>query len=186
MASDNHGNNLPSVANWIPELDGPLPTSGGVMGGSTVNQGIAAVSPSDAWHVKPTDAAGVNQAAITAAGDQKVTLDGEVVGVTEDATAVKYARINCTAAGTTTVIAAVGGKKIRVLGYAFTTSLAMTVTIIDSVDTLAGAFDLVGGGGIVYAGPQGAPALQGGVGNPIQFTLSATGNVRGHITYLEI
>jgi hypothetical protein len=39
-------------------------------------------TPDKAWPVKPTDAAGVNQQAITSAGDAKITLDGEVVPVT--------------------------------------------------------------------------------------------------------
>lgn len=55
---------------------GAVPVSGGGGGGGTVNQGTPAV-PANAWPVKPTDAAGVNQAAITAAGDTKVTLDDE-------------------------------------------------------------------------------------------------------------
>jgi hypothetical protein len=57
-------------------VGGALPTTGSGGGGGTVDQGAPAV-PANAWPVKPTDAAGVNQQAITAAGDAKVTLDGE-------------------------------------------------------------------------------------------------------------
>lgn len=49
-----------------------------VSGTITATQGTAAAA-SGAWPTKPTDAAGVNQAAITAAGDTKITLDGEAV-----------------------------------------------------------------------------------------------------------
>jgi len=45
-----------------------------------VNQGDPNV-PSKAWPVVETDPAGVNQGAITSAGDRKVTLDGEAVAI---------------------------------------------------------------------------------------------------------
>lgn len=68
-----------SVASWIPDRDGPLPvTSSGAGGG--VAQG-APNTAANAWPVKPTDAAGVNQLAITAAGAAKVTIAGETVVV---------------------------------------------------------------------------------------------------------
>lgn len=51
-----------------------------VSGTVTADQGAAAAA-SGAWPVKSTDASGVNQQAITAAGDAKVTLDGEVIAL---------------------------------------------------------------------------------------------------------
>lgn len=57
-------------------------TAGGGGGGGVSDQG-APNTPSNAWPVKPTDAAGVNQQAITSAGDAKITLvePGGIVGV---------------------------------------------------------------------------------------------------------
>ena len=179
----------PSVANWIPALDGPLPIDG-VLGGSTVVQGAANADTTEAWHVKVTDAAGTNQQAVTAAGDAKVTLDGETITTTPDTTGVKFARINCTATGLTTIVAAVTAKKIRVLAYAFTASAAINVTVQDDSGTpvvLAGAFDISATGGICFVGSRDVPAFETTAGQALNFNLSAIGvNVRGHLTYVEI
>src|SRR6266849_4392966 len=51
-------------------------------GGGPVDQGNPN-TPANAWPVKPTDAAGVNQQAITVTGDAKITLDGEQVDVSD-------------------------------------------------------------------------------------------------------
>lgn len=50
-------------------------------GGSGTNDQGEPNTPDKAWPVKATDAGGVNQSAITVAGDTKVTLDGETIDV---------------------------------------------------------------------------------------------------------
>jgi hypothetical protein len=127
--------------------------------------------------------------AVTAAGAAKVTIAGETVTVTPDPTGILYARLNATASGTTTVIAGTGGKKIRVLAYAFTVSAASTVQIQDDAVTpniLAGPFDLVAGGGIVFRGARDVPAFDTATSQGLVFNLGAAVNCRGHITYILV
>jgi hypothetical protein len=195
MPSDVPADPNRAVAQWIPAVDGPLPTSGGVLGGSTVNQGAPNVSTTNAWHVKSTDAAGTNQQAITAAGDAKVTLDGEVVeiaastplSVTFADPGFKFARINAISSGLTTVVAAVGGKIIRVIGYTFSCNVAVQVSFQDTAGTpLTGAQSFASTGGIVWPGGVDCPAFESAVGEGMQIGLSAVAEVQGHLTYVEI
>jgi hypothetical protein len=75
-------------------------------GGSGSSDQGAPNTPANAWPVKPTDAAGVNQLAITSAGDAKITLDGEVVAVTGPLTdaQLRASAVPVTNSGTQTVI----------------------------------------------------------------------------------
>lgn len=102
---------------------------------------------------------------------------------------IKYARINATALGDNAVVAAVGGKKIRVLGYAFTTSVAVAANFQDTQVTPvvhAGPFDLAANGGVSFAGGLAGPAFETAAGQGVEMNLSVAANVRGHLTYVEV
>ena len=102
--------------------------------------------------------------------------------------AIKFARINATADGANTVVAAVTGKKIRVLGYALSVTAAGTIAIQDTagVPAVLAQFALAANGGVSYAGGLDAPAFETAVGQGLQVNVPAGVDALGHLVYLEI
>ena len=99
----------------------------------------------------------------------------------------KFSVINATASGQNEVVAAVTGKRIRVVSYALTVSAAAIVQFRDGATTvIAGGFDLAANGGISFAGLPAAPAFQTSSGVALNINLSATVNARGHLCYIEV
>ncbi len=105
---------------------------------------------------------------------------------------VKYAVVNATASGDNTVIAAVAGKKLRVVGYS--TASAGTVTVKwksgASVD-LSGPMPMVAAGsgqGVLGSGTYMAEygVLETDVGLALVLNLSAAVVVGGHLVYREV
>ena len=99
---------------------------------------------------------------------------------------VKHARINATADGNNTVIAAVAAHKLLVLGFAFTVTAAGTVTFQDGVPTVYASFPLAANGGISYAGSLEAPAFEVATGQPLVVNNPATVDTLGFVTYVEL
>jgi hypothetical protein len=101
---------------------------------------------------------------------------------------VKYARVNATADGDNTVIAAVSGKALRVLGYQLATTAAGTITLQDSAGSPAvfASFPMAANGNISYAGGLQAPAFETASGVALEISNGAGVDTLGHITYVEI
>lgn len=153
------------------------------------------------------DAAGAPLAAlpVTLPADQSVSIEGTVpvsiagtVAVSGNiaaaarllddtgATAVpKFAPISAAASGATSVVAAVTGKRIRVLGYVFMAAAAGTVLFRGTVTALTGAFPVVANSGVASAAsPMGQ--FQTPVGEALNIVLSAAFAVGGHVVYIEV
>jgi hypothetical protein len=99
---------------------------------------------------------------------------------------VKSAAINATASGDNTVIAAVSGKRFRVLTIVFTCSGAVDITFKSASTTLINAMSFAKQGGL---GANVLPAgfvPEGGVNENWIMSLSGAANVRGWLTYIEI
>jgi len=100
---------------------------------------------------------------------------------------IKRAAIAVASSGDNTVIAAVSGKKIRVLGYVISTTGTVTIRFEDG----AGGTALTG-----QMGAQSAVAIQSGflphgwfetsVGTLLNLELSAAISVAGHLIYIEV
>lgn len=146
-----------------------------VSGTVTANQGTAGAA---GWPVR------------SLAGDELATVRTTLDPVDGAGTAVtiKFARVNATADGDNTIIAAVGGKKIRVLGYALTVTAAGTITLQDTQATpvIAAQFSLAAQGGVAYAGGLDAPAFETASGFGLEINNPAGVDTLGHITYLEL
>jgi hypothetical protein len=101
---------------------------------------------------------------------------------------IKFVRVNATADGDNTVISAVGGKKLRVLGYALVVTAAGTITIQDSAGSPAvlAQFPLAANGGVSYSGGLDAPAFETPSGNGLEINNPAGVDTLGHLTYIEI
>ena len=134
-----------------------------------------------------------DQSAITvksAAGDEiavvRTTLDP--VDGAGTSVPIKFARVNATADGDNTIITGVGGKKLRVLGYALVASAAGIITIQDSAGTPAilAQFPLAANGGVSYAGGLECPAFETPTGNGLEISNPSGVDTLGHITYIEV
>lgn len=104
---------------------------------------------------------------------------------------VKYAKVDAAADGDNVIIAAVTGKKIRVLGYALTgTSTAgATITIQDTATTpvVHAKLAIANNGGVSYAGGLAAPAFETAAGTGVEINNPGTGpDTFGHMVYVEI
>jgi hypothetical protein len=99
--------------------------------------------------------------------------------------AVAHARINATSDGDNEVVAAVAGKKVRVLSYVLTASAAGIVDVQDTAASPAilAQFDLAAQGGVSYAGGVHAPAFETAEGTGLEVNTQASQDVVGHVTY---
>ena len=130
---------------------------------------------------------------ITLPGDTPVSTTNPLPvalypGVGGAAVTLKFVRVNATSDGDNTVIAAVVGKKIRVIGYAIVASAAGTVTIQDSQGTpvIHASFPLAANGGVSYAGSIDAPAFETAEGFGVEISNGAGVDTLGHMTYIEV
>ena len=84
------------------------------------------------------------------------------------------------------IVAAVAGRKIRVLGYALVGAAAETVTFESDGTAISGVMSFGANGGISYAGGFGAPAFETAAGESLDIDLGATASVDGHLTYILV
>lgn len=101
---------------------------------------------------------------------------------------VKFARVNATADGDNTVIAAVSGKKIRVLAYVVNANAPGVVTLQDTAGTpvVHASFELTDGGTVSYPGGIFAPAFETAKGTGLEINNAVGVDALGHITYQEV
>jgi hypothetical protein len=106
-------------------------------------------------------------------------------GLTGQATEpIKFASISLAASGE--VVAAVTGKKIRVLGYVLAAAGAVSVNWENGTTDISGVTSLITGTPVSYAGGWDAPAVETSAGAALNLTLSGAVQVSGHVTYIEV
>src|SRR3990167_4750709 len=82
---------------------------------------------------------------------------------------IKYAAVSATADGANSLVAAVTGKKIRVITYALTVTAAGKVELRDITGaTSRGSFSLAANGGVAYAGTPISPAFETASGSGLE------------------
>lgn len=90
-------------------------------------------------------------------------------------------------AGATDVVAAVAGKKIRVLGYVLVASAAgVNPQWLSAANVLSGAMPLPAGGGVAAAPCHpdlNAGWLETNAGEALRLNAAAAGNLTGHLLY---
>lgn len=86
------------------------------------------------------------------------------------------------------LVAAVSGRRIRVLSYFFTVGANATILLESGGSTpLTGTMDFGANGSASFSGSADAPAFQGNVGENLTLTnVGAGGNVEGHVCYVEV
>lgn len=98
---------------------------------------------------------------------------------------VRWAEINATAAGNTTVVQGVGGKKLTIVSIEFVVSAAVSISWFSSITTIRNAQAFAANSGIArdIVRPYYA---QSGAGESLIINLSGIANVRGSIGYAEV
>ena len=104
---------------------------------------------------------------------------------------MKFAAINASASGGNTIVAAVAGKRIRVVSYVIVAAGSVTATWQSASTALSGPMSLAASGGasasIGIMAPGGAYGLfQTESGEALNLSLGGAVNVAGHLCYLEV
>ncbi len=106
--------------------------------------------------------------------------------VIEEATCfVRWAEINATAAGNTTVVQISGGKKLTVISIEFVVSAAVSISWLSGINTIRNAQAFAANSGVVRDIVRPYYAQTNG-GEPLIINLSGVANVRGSIGYVEV
>lgn len=112
------------------------------------------------------------------------SVSGEVVVDGGRGRTVKYAVVSESTAADNEVVAAVAGKKIRVLSYALSAAGAVTVTWKTAATALTGAMSLATGTPLVCIEPQGC--FETVAGEALNIAPGGAVQVSGHIAYIEV
>lgn len=99
---------------------------------------------------------------------------------------IKYAVIDHATSGDNTLVAAVTGKKIRVLSYTLVAAAAVTVRFESGASgtALTGQMSLAANGGVSCAFNPGG-WFETAAGQLLNLELSAAQSVDGHLSYIE-
>lgn len=113
-----------------------------------------------------------------------VTIGGQPIQVSFVQPTYKYAVINTNTSGDTTIVAAVPGKKIRVVAFALVAAGTVNVKFRRNTTDITGTIHLVEAGGIAHS-------FQGGLfetspGQALVINLSANVQVGGYVVYEEV
>jgi hypothetical protein len=99
---------------------------------------------------------------------------------------VKFASVNATSDGDNEIVAAVSGKKIRVLGYCLTSNAAGTVALKSGASTTLARIRIgADGDGAAYAGSAETPAFETAAGEALNLNNPASVDTFGHLCYME-
>jgi len=101
---------------------------------------------------------------------------------------VKFATIAATASGDTEVVAAVSGRKIKVLSFYYVTDAATNIRFRSATNSIAGSGLLRWGAADNGIAPGYSPVgyFIGSTGEALNINLSANANVDGGVTYIEV
>lgn len=99
-----------------------------------------------------------------------------------DTSRIKRAVISAASSGANTVVACPAGQQVRVIGYSFICTSAVTVTWKSGTTAITGPMDYAANGGLVEP-PDMTGILQTAVGEDLNMTLGGAVQVSGRINY---
>lgn len=104
---------------------------------------------------------------------------------------MKFAKIDASSSGSNTIVAAVTGKKIRVLSYVIIAAGAVTAKWQSATTDISGGMALAANGGaapsVSVLSPGGTfGVLQTEPGEALNLNLSGAVSVGGHLVYIEV
>lgn len=105
--------------------------------------------------------------------------------LTEAIGPVLYKAVSASSSGDNTIVDAVDGKKIRVLGYVLVGAGAVNVFFQSAAagDVISGTMAIAGAGGTITAPPSGLGYFETDKGELLNLNLSSGVAVTGHLTY---
>jgi len=119
----------------------------------------------------------------------EVFISGDGVAVGAEFKEAKFAKFSAVSATDTEVVAAVSGKRVRVLDYVLCLSGTSTARFEDGAGgtELSGLFSKYGGGTTVFS-PGYCPVghFQTSVSTALSLETSSTWTTSGHVTYVEV
>lgn len=113
-----------------------------------------------------------------------VSIDEQPIQVSPVQPTYKYAVVSASTSGDTQVVAAVSGKKIRVVAFALVAAGTVNVKFKRSTTDITGSMRLVEAGGIAHAFAGGL--FETGVNQALVINLSASVQVGGYVVYEEV
>lgn len=100
---------------------------------------------------------------------------------------VKRAVIECSTSGANTIVAAVAGKRIAVLGYTIVAAGAVTVRWTSDTTAISGPMSFAANGGVSPATVDADKAhMVTAVGEALKITLGGAVAIAGHLVYAEV
>ncbi len=183
-----------------------LTITGTVSAVGAINAAISAAGntpvPVTAASALPVSAAGGNIAVSAAGNTFNVRVSGNAPAAIRLSLATplssngtdqpfEYVRINASAAGDTTLVAATASRSIRVLNYVISTQSAVSLQFQESDATpivVGGPFDCADMGGVSFSGSLISPAFQCSVGKGLEIARAASAAtvIGGHLTYVMV
>jgi hypothetical protein len=161
--------NLPSQINIT---NVPLPVN-------IENQPVS-VEQSGSWSVSISD-----QPILVSPSDEwSISVEFPDKPLTVEYNTVQYAPINATTSGSTQVVGAVSGKRIRVIAFAVIANATVNIKFQSGSTDITGTMRLVEGGGIAHAYDGGL--FQTAVGQALNINLSTNATVGGYVVYREV
>lgn len=167
-------------------LQSQLPPSGSPQGSATSSGTVAA----DGSLVIPDLLEGVRYFLHAATPDRYVAVTAKAPAELDPSAEPKFAAIAAASSGDNTIVAAVTGKRIKVISYVVVAAGAVTAKWKSGAGTdLSGAMSLAANGGVSMA-PPGAPTgrraghlLQTASGAALVLNLGGAVSVAGHVSY---
>lgn len=97
----------------------------------------------------------------------------------------KFVAVEAVADGDNTIVAAVAGKKITVIGYMLTWRQAGLLVVRSGAATVLARLDKAALNEASYVGSVGTPAFQTAAGEALVMNVPAAVDVVGHLVYIE-
>ena len=100
---------------------------------------------------------------------------------------IRYVEVVATADGQNIIVAAVAGKRVKVISYVLTVTAAAQQLVVENTGgTNLAQFTLGINGGVSYAGSYEAPAFQTNIGEGLAVVNPTGVDTYGHFTYLVL
>ena len=156
-----------------------LPTGTNAIGSVTVT-GTTTVTMAASSRTALKDAAGTDISATNPLPFERKRTDGAGAAVP-----LKFAKIDAATSGFNTLVAAVAGKKLRVLNYAFMAAGSVNANFASASTALTGAYPLAAQTGVSSSHSEDG-VFETIAGDALRLNLSGAIQVSGHLAYIEV
>jgi hypothetical protein len=158
-----------------------LPGSGAVVASDDIGSGVQAQRIKPVWGADGTG----TDTQVSQPLPVQATVDTSQMSAAGTIVTPLFAPINVNTSGSNSIVAAVTGKSIRVLGYVMVADAAVTATWLQGVTAISGVMSLAANGGVAAPfSPVGH--FQTAAGAALNLSLGGAVGVRGHLVYVTV